>query len=126
MPAHLYVAVVEDDESVRRSLHRLLQQAGLQTIGFASAEDFLADSMRDHFQCLLLDVRLGGMSGIELQQRLIALGVHKPVIYITSHDDPDAKTEALSTGGCFGYFSKTDPGPRIIEAVRRAASGAGS
>ena len=125
MPTNLYVGVVEDDESVRRSLLRLLRQAGLQPIGFASAEDFLVDSMRDHFRCLLLDVRLGGMSGIELQQRLIALGVHKLVIYITSHDDPDAKAEALSTGGCVGYFSKTDSGPLIIEAIRRAAHAAG-
>ena len=121
MPAHLYVAIVDDDESVRRSLARLLQQAGLQPIGFASAEDLLDDSLREHFRCLLVDVRLSGMSGIELQQKLIAQGVEVPVIYITSHDDPAAKAEALSTGGCAGYFSKTDAGPTIIAAVRRAA-----
>jgi FixJ family two-component response regulator len=122
MPVNLYVAVVDDDESVRRSLSRLLQQAGMQPIGFASAEDLLADSLREHFRCLLVDVRLGGMSGIELQQRLIAQGVRKPIIYITSHDDPDAKAEALKTGGCAGYFRKTDAGPSIIEAIRCATA----
>jgi len=125
MPANLYVAVVDDDESVRRSMSRLLQQAGLQPIGFASAEDLLADSLLEHFRCLLVDVRLSGMSGIELQQQLIAKGVRKPVIYITSHDDPDAKAEALNTGGCAGYFRKNDAGPRIIDAIRRAAAPGG-
>jgi len=122
MPANLYVAVVDDDESVRRAMSRLLQQAGMQPIGFESAEDFLADPLRDHFRCLLVDVRLGGMSGIELQKRLIDLGAHQPIIYITSHDDPDAEMQARVTGGCAGYFRKTDGGPAIIEAIRRAVS----
>jgi FixJ family two-component response regulator len=122
MPANLYVAVVDDDESVRRALSRLLQQAGMQPIGFASGEDFLADSLREHFRCLLVDVRLGGMSGIELQRQLIAEGAHQPIIYITSHDDPAAEAEAWKAGGCAGYFRKTDGGPAIIEAIRRAVS----
>jgi DNA-binding NarL/FixJ family response regulator len=62
------------------------------------------------------------MSGIEMQKELIAHRVHTPIVYITSHDDPGAKAEALGVGGCAGYFRKTDDGQTIIEAIRRAAS----
>lgn len=123
MPAHVYVAIVDDDESVRRSLSRLLQQAGFHPIPFSSAEDFIADALRPHFSCLLVDVRLGAMSGLELHQHLLAEGMRVPVIYITAHDDPATKEEALSSG-CAGYFRKTDPGPRIIEAIWRATASA--
>jgi len=73
------------------------------------------------FGCLLVDVQLGGMSGVELQHRLTALGDATPVIFITAHDDPAIRAEAVS-GGCCGFFRKTDPGTAIIEAIHRAAS----
>ena len=71
----IYVAVVDDDESVCRSLGRLLRAAGFQPITYTSAESFLADKNRPQFGCLVLDIQLGAMSGIELAQKLVAEGV---------------------------------------------------
>jgi FixJ family two-component response regulator len=116
----LYVAVVDDDEHACRSLSRLLRAAGFQPVIYASAEAFLADTKRPHFDCLVLDIQLGGMSGIELGRRLRAEGGHTPVIYVTGHDDPEfrAGAEAL---GCAAYFRKTDSGSEVLEAIRRVA-----
>lgn len=121
MSRRQYVAVIDDDESLCRSLARLLQQAGFHAITYASAENFLEDPLRRHFDCLLVDVQLGGMSGIEMHERLKAEGDAAPVVYITAFDDPRAKVQALSLG-CAGYFRKSDAGLEIIETVRRVTA----
>jgi FixJ family two-component response regulator len=99
-----------------------VQLSGFQPVLFQSAEEFLADSMRRHLSCLLVDVRLGGMSGIDLHRRLLAEGCHTPVIFVTAHDDPEARAAALENR-CAGYFRKTDPGADIIAAITRATGG---
>ena len=71
----IYVAVVDDDETIRRSFGRLLRAAGMQPITYDSAESFLADTKRPQFGCLVLDIQLGGMSGIELAGRLAGGGL---------------------------------------------------
>jgi len=76
-----YVAVVDDDEGVCRSFARLVRAAGMQAITYDSAEAFLADTKRPQFGCLVLDIQLGGMSGIELAKRLAAVGGHAPIIF---------------------------------------------
>ena len=119
--ANRYVAVVDDDESVCRSFSRLLRMAGYQPVHFHSAEDFLADRNRPHFECLVLDVQLGGISGIELGKRLAAVGDNTPVVFITAHDDPASRLEAESCG-CAGYFRKTDPGDTILGTIREAVN----
>ena len=116
-----YIGIIDDDDSLRRSMGRLLQLAGFQTVLFQSAEEFLTDPLRRHLRCLLVDIRLGGMSGIELHQQLIAEGSAIPVIYITAQDDPDIRADALENE-CAGFFRKTDPGEDIIAAVVRATS----
>ncbi|HOX55269.1 MAG TPA: response regulator [Verrucomicrobiota bacterium] len=116
----VYVAVVDDDESVCRSFARLLRIAGLQPVTYASAEALLQDTKRPRFDCLLLDIQLGGISGLELGQRLAAVQDATPVIFITAHDEPEVRARALATG-CAGYFRKTDPGGQILETIRRAA-----
>ena len=121
MHARRYVAIVDDDESLCRSMSRLLEQAGLHPISFASAEEYLADPLRSHFGGLLVDIQLRGMSGIELHRHLRSQGVHTPVIYVTAYDDPAVKAEAMSAG-CAGFFRKTDPGVDIIAAIRRVAT----
>jgi FixJ family two-component response regulator len=113
----VYVAVIDDDESVRRTMSRLLRAAGFQPITFGSAEEFLADPVRPHFTCLLVDVRLGGMSGIDMWRRLVAEGSRTPVIFITAHDEPAERAQAIQSG-CAGFFRKTDAGARIIETIR--------
>jgi FixJ family two-component response regulator len=118
-----YVAVIDDDASLCRSLARLLQLSGFQVITFESAEQFLADPLRSHFGCLLVDVQLGGMSGIEMHGKLLEQDNRTPVVYITAFDDPRARKEAERLG-CAGYYRKTDSGPVILETVRRITSAA--
>ena len=120
MTARRYIAVVDDDASLCRSLARLLQLSGFQAITFESAEQFLADPLRPHFGCLLVDVQLGGMTGIEMHEKLIEEGDRTPVIYITAYDDPRALADATRLG-CAGYFRKTDAGQEILDAVRKVA-----
>ena len=121
VPAALVIAIVDDDELHCRSLDRLVRRAGFQASMFQSAEDFLAAPQRGSFNCLLLDVQLGGISGIALHRRLRADGDLTPVIYITAHDDPARRTEALGMG-CAGFFLKTDASSAIIQALRSATS----
>ncbi len=118
---NLYVGVVEDDEGQRRALTRLLRAAGMQPIAYSSAEEFRADVKQPRFDCLVLDVQLPGMSGIDLRDQLATEGISTPVIFLTAHDDPRARREALA-GGCAGYFLKTSSGSELLEAIRREVS----
>src|SRR3954470_4508999 len=104
-----YVAVVDDDEMVCQSFGRLLRAAGLQPITYMSAEAFLADTKHPQFDCLVLDIHLGGMSGIELGERLVAEGGHAPFICISAHDEPDVRAGA-EAAGCAAFFRKSDSG----------------
>lgn len=119
--APIYVAIVDDDESLCRSLGRLLRAAGIQPIAYESAEAFLADKKHPTFDCLILDIHLGGMSGIELGRRLAAVGTTTPFIFITAHDDPDARAEAEAIG-CAAYFLKTVAGDEVLKAIRSLAA----
>lgn len=116
-----YVAVVDDDESLCRSVGRLLRAAGIEAVLYHSAEAYLDDAKRPQFDCLLLDVQLGGMSGIELNQHLSAAGSTTPIIYITAHHEPEIRAQALQTP-CVAYFSKAEPAPSLLEAIRKAIS----
>jgi FixJ family two-component response regulator len=117
----IYVAVVDDDESVCRSLSRLVRTAGFQSVTYPSAEAFLHDTKRLQYDCLILDVQLEGISGLELSRRLAAVKDTTPVLFITAHDDPEARAEALASG-CAGYFRKSDPGERVLETLRDVIS----
>jgi FixJ family two-component response regulator len=116
--ATTYVAVVDDDEDICRSFGRLLRAAGLHAVTYDSAESFLADAKHPQFGCLVLDIQLGEMSGIELAQRLVAEGGRTPIIFITAHDDPEVRSVAEALG-CAAYFRKTDSGKEVLEAIRR-------
>lgn len=111
-----YVAVVDDDESVCRSFARLLRIAGYQPVTYPSAEAFLDDSRRPGFDCLVLDLQLQGISGLELSRRLAAVNDATPVIFITAQDNPNQLAE-VEASGCAGFFRKTDPGSAILEAI---------
>ncbi len=118
----IYVAVVDDDESVCRSFTRLLRTAGFQAITYSSAEAFLEDVKRPRFDCLVLDIQLEGMSGLELSRRLSSVRDTAPVIFITAHDEPEVRAQALSCG-CAGFFRKNDPGQLVMDAIRQAVGG---
>jgi len=119
---NIYVAVVDDDESLCRSMSRLLRAAHLQPIMYPSAEAFLADTKRPKFDCLVLDIQLKGMSGLDLSRRLSAVNDLTPVVFITAYDDPEVRAQAEASG-CAGYFRKTDSGADVLVAIRRAISG---
>ncbi len=118
-PPNIYVAVVDDDESYCRSLGRLLRVADYQPVTYASAEAFLADTRHPRFDCVLIDVQLGGISGLELHRRLAALGSRVPVIYVTSHDDPATRIAAQAVG-CFAFMSKIEPSDALLDAIQSA------
>lgn len=115
--SNTYVAVVDDDESVCRSLSRLLRTAGLQTVSYSSAEAFLMDTNHPRFECLVLDIQLEGMSGLELRRRLADIMDSTPVIFITAYDDPETRRQAEQLG-CAAYFRKTDPGTEVLQAIQ--------
>jgi FixJ family two-component response regulator len=112
------VAVVEDDAAMRKSIERLLHANGIETIAFASAEEFLGSPLADSATGLVLDIHLPGMSGIELRRRLLAAGSKLPVIFITAHDDKATRADALAAG-CVEFLQKPFDPFRLTEALQR-------
>ena len=92
------IAVVDDDQSVREALENLISSVGFEVKLFASSEDFLDSDVRLQTDCAILDVRLPGISGLELQQRLVAHGKSIPVIIITAQGDDQTQDEAVAAG----------------------------
>src|SRR5258705_11992406 len=92
------VCIVDDDESTRKATKRLLQSGGLAVEGFASAEDFLSSGHPQDSACLILDVRLPGISGLELQGLLRASDLQVPIVFITAHGDSQVRIKALERG----------------------------
>ena len=116
---NIYVAVVDDDESICSAFSRLLRAAQFQPVTYASAEAFLSDTKHPKFDCLVLDIQLGGMSGLELRNRLHAVKDGTPVVFITAHDNPEVRAQ-VEAAGCAGFFLKTDSGAVVLAAIRRA------
>lgn len=121
IPEGVFVAVVDDDDNLRRSFVRLLRAAGMRPVAYASAEALLRDAKRPYFDCLVLDLQLPGMSGLELQEKLNAQGSVAPVLYITAYDDALAREQAYAMG-CAGYFRKSDSGHEVLEAIKRVVT----
>lgn len=118
MSSHL-VAVVDDDASVRRALTRLLQSADLRVLTYVSAIEFLDTGLSSAPECLILDIHLGGMSGLEMLSRLRDLGHNLPVLIITAHDDAQAR-EAAAREGCVAYLCKPLDAKLLLEEVATA------
>jgi FixJ family two-component response regulator len=116
------VAVVEDDESYRVALQRLLKSAGLSVLAFASAEDFLNSGQRHEIGCLIADIRMPGMSGLDLQARLNSEQCPVPTIFITAHGDEKMRMQAMR-GGAVKFLAKPFDGAILIEAARVALEG---
>ena len=98
MPGVPLIAIVDDDDSLRKSLDNLLRSVGFRTQGFSSAEAFLSSNQVHDTACLILDARMPGMSGLELQRQLGAANWRIPIIFITAHADDDARARALAAG----------------------------
>ena len=116
------IAVIEDDESVGRSLARLFKAFGFQSVLYRSAEVFLADQQHRWFDCLIVDLQLGGMSGTALRDRLRSAGVNTPMIFMTARDSRELDETALQTQGDT-LLLKSDPGEMLLAILRRSAHG---
>ena len=113
------IFVVDDDPSIRRSLERLLRAAGHLVETFVSARQFLERGDLAAPGCLVLDVRMPGQSGLDLQHVLEAAGHHIPVIFITGHADQPLAQQAMQAGAV-GLLNKPFDGQELLDAIRRA------
>ena len=113
------VALVEDDDSYRVAVQRLLKSAGFSVQLFASAEDFLRSGRQHETGCLITDIRMPGMSGLDLQARLNADHCLIPTIFITAHGDEDMRLQAMR-GGAVKFMVKPFDGEILLESVRAA------
>ena len=113
------VAIVDDDQSVQRSLQDLIESDGLPAICFGSAEQFLDSEARSKAACLIADIRMPGMSGLELQAKLKAERCRIPVIFITAHGDAEMRIHAIRQGAV-EFLSKPFDDAVLLEIVRTA------
>jgi FixJ family two-component response regulator len=113
------VALVEDDDSYRVAVQRLLKSAGFSVQLFASAEDFLRSGRQHETGCLITDIRMPGMSGLDLQAKLNADRCLIPTIFITAHGDEDMRLQAMR-GGAVKFMVKPFDGETLLESVRAA------
>ena len=113
------VAVIDDDESCRTALKEMLRSAGLSALAFASAEDFLKSGQQRQTGCLISDIRMPGMSGLELQAKLNADRCRIPTIFITAHGDEKMRMQALRAGAV-EFLAKPFDDEALLESVRTA------
>ena len=115
------VIVVDDNERLLKSMARLLAHHGIESRTFASGEALLEADNVQTATCLLLDVHLGGISGIELQRRLAASGSRRPVIFMTANDDEATRNEAMDAG-CIAYLHKPFRQHVLLNAISKAVA----
>ncbi len=113
------VAIVDDDESVRGALQGLMKAVGLPARAFASAEEFLHSGEQNQTGCLIADIRMPGMSGLELQAKLNADNVRIPIIFITAHGDEKMRMQALRAGAV-EFVAKPFDDDALVASVRVA------
>jgi FixJ family two-component response regulator len=125
MHAGRKVLIVEDDDSMRQAIERLLNVASFTTAVYRSAEELLAAGPVEGDACLVSDLKLPGMSGLELLAELHARGWRRPMILITAHDSPGARKQAAQSGVA-AFLAKPFLGSELVAAVRTAVEPAGA
>ncbi len=113
------ICVVDDDVSVVEGLVSLLESVGYAAVGFGSAEEFLNSSQVGHTACLILDVRMPGMGGLELQRRLLGAADHTPIIFVTAHGGSEMAAETLRLGAA-AFLAKPFSQESLLKAVDSA------
>lgn len=116
------IAVVDDDDSVRSAVHGVLKSVGLKTRAFASAEEFLRSGHQSETACLITDIQMPGMSGLELQAALAEEKHRIPIIFITAYGDAKTRTQAMR-GGAVEFLAKPFDDDVLLESVRAALEG---
>ena len=119
------VAIVDDDQSVQRSMQDLIESDGLSALCFSSAEQFLDSQARSKVACLIADIRMPGMSGLELQAKLKAERCRVPVIFITAHGDAEMRTLAMGDGAV-EFLTKPFNDAVLLEVVHAALERSGN
>ena len=114
------ISVVDDDSSVRTALDRLMRSVRMNVNLFASAEEFLNSAHTRKADCLIFDVRLPGMSGVELHRHLLAQQYRVPVIFITAHGSDEAARLEAASDWTVAYFTKPFSGDELLDAVAAA------
>jgi len=113
------ISVVDDDESLRRSLRNFLRSVGFRVETFASAEEFLASAERETTGCLVLDLRMTGMSGLDLLRHLAAAKVRVPAVVLTAHGDEEIRQRCLGAGAA-AFLDKPFRGDALLDTVQTA------
>jgi len=113
------ISVVDDDESLRRSLRNFLRSVGFRVETFASAEEFLTSAQRETTGCLVLDLRMTGMSGFDLLRHLAAAKVRVPAVILTAHGDQEIRQRCLAAGAV-AFLDKPFRGDALLDAVQTA------
>jgi FixJ family two-component response regulator len=119
MPGVPLISIVDDDDSLRNSLDNLIRSIGFHALGFSSAEAFLSSNQAQDTACLILDMRLPGMNGLDLQRQIVAANWRIPIIFITSHADGDAEARALEAGAV-DYLYKPFREEQLLNAIDAA------
>jgi FixJ family two-component response regulator len=119
IPPHALICVVDDDESVRRAMDNLLKSAGYASISFDSCESCLGSTRRGEFAFAILDIKLGGMSGFSLQQRLAADDHPLPLVFVSAHGDLAMERRALDAGA-IAFLRKPIDVDLLLEHIARA------
>jgi FixJ family two-component response regulator len=121
MMAQPTVVIVDDDAGFLKGVARLLESHGIDSRTFASAEALLESDSVQAATCLLLDIHLGGISGLALRRRLAAAGSKCPVIFMTANDDETTRNKAMDVG-CVAYLRKPFAGHVLLDAIGKAAA----
>lgn len=116
------VSIVDDDESVRRTTVLLLESYGLRAAAFDSAEGFLESKELSDTCCLIVDVRMPGMNGLELQAQLVATGYRIPIIFITAYGDKESQRRAMK-GGAVAFLGKPFGDDQLFHSIQSALQG---
>ena len=108
MPGIPLISIVDDDDALRTSLEDLIRSVGFRVQGFISAEAFLRSNQVQKTDCLILDVRMPGMTGLGLQRQLRSMSLDLPIIFITAHEDRDARAQAVEAGALAFLYKPFD------------------
>jgi|SRR5438067_3090838 FixJ family two-component response regulator len=113
------ISIIDDDESMRGALKSLVASLGLKAYTFASAEQFLQSPRLDDTSCLITDLQMPGLNGVELQQSLLAQGRHIPIIFVTAFPEERMRARAMKAGA-LGFLSKPFESSALVELITKA------
>ena len=111
------ISVIDDDESIRKATRLLIQSFGFQAVALQSAETFLQSAQLRETSCLIVDVQLPGMNGLQLQRHLAAEGCKVPIIFITAYDNSDSRQQAMQAGAV-AFLSKPFSDNLLLQTIR--------